>query len=69
MHGNENIDAENYLKNIQGIRELRLHGESWPILEHRAHVGSGRASRIYWANILQSWDFSMTFSEEDDTQT
>ena len=63
MHGNENSDAENYLKNIQGIRELRLHRESWATLEHCAHVGSGRASCIYWASVPQSRDFIMTFSD------
>lgn len=63
MHGNENSDAENYLKNIQGIRELRLRRESWATLEHCAHVGSGRAPCIYRASIPQSRDFIMTFSD------
>lgn len=63
MHGNENSDAENYLKNIQGIRELRLRRESWAMLEHCAHVGSGRAPCIYRASVPQSRDFIMTFSD------
>lgn len=33
MHGNENSDAENYLKNMQGIRERSLHRLRWATLK------------------------------------